>query len=71
MTTNSKKPETISTESQITRKDFWKCFRRSLTLDSSWNYERMQNLAYAYTMAPIIRRLYKGDKEKTSKALKR
>lgn len=71
MTMNSKKPETISSESQITRKDFWKCFRRSLTMDSSWNYERMQNLAYAYTMAPIIRRLYKGDKEKTSKALKR
>lgn len=71
MTMNSKKPETISPESQITRKEFWKCFRRSLTMDSSWNYERMQNLAYAYTMAPIIRRLYKGDKEKTSKALKR
>lgn len=48
-----------------------KCFRRSLTLDSSWNYERMQNIAYAYMMAPIIRRLYKDDKEKKSKALKR
>ncbi|WP_279386003.1 PTS system mannose/fructose/sorbose family transporter subunit IID [Clostridioides difficile] len=71
MTTSSKKLETISPDSKITRKDFWKCFRRSLTLDSSWNYERMQNIAYAYMMAPIIRRLYKDDKEKKSKALKR
>ncbi len=31
----------------------------------------MQNIAYAYMMAPIIRRLYKDDKEKKSKALKR
>ena len=45
MTTSSKKLETISPDSKITRKDFWKCFRRSLTLDSSWNYERMQNIA--------------------------
>ncbi|AWH76771.1 PTS system mannose/fructose/sorbose family transporter subunit IID [Clostridioides difficile] len=71
MTTSSKKLETISPDSKITKKDFWKCFRRSLTLDSSWNYERMQNIAYAYMMAPIIRRLYKDDKEKKSKALKR
>lgn len=58
MTTNSK-DRPIAPGSKITRKDFWSCFWRSLTLDSSWNYERMQNLAFAYTMAPIIRRLYK------------
>lgn len=71
MTTNSKEMEVVSQDSKITRKDFWKCYRRSLTLDSSWNYERMQNVAYAYAMAPIIRRLYKDDKEKRAEALKR
>jgi len=70
MTTNSKELKTISPESEITKKDFWKCFRRSCTLDSSWNYERMQNLAFAYMMAPIIRRLYK-DEDKRADALKR
>lgn len=59
MTMNSK-----NTKSVITKKDFWSVFFRSLTLDASWNYERMQNLAYAYAMAPIIRRLYKNNEEK-------
>lgn len=74
MTTNSKDTtkdiQTISPDSKITKKDFWQCFRRSLTLDSSWNYERMQNLAYCYMMAPIIRRLYEK-KEDRAAALKR
>lgn len=74
MTTNSKDTtkdiQTISPDSQITKKDFWQCFRRSLTLDSSWNYERMQNIAYCYMMAPIIRRLY-DKKEDRAAALKR
>ncbi|MDR0922260.1 MAG: PTS system mannose/fructose/sorbose family transporter subunit IID [Lactobacillales bacterium] len=62
MTTNSK--EITLPNSKITRKDFWSVFFRSLTLDVSWNYERMQNLAYAYAMAPIIRRLYNTPEER-------
>ena len=72
MTTNSKDMtkdlQTISPESKITKKDFNQCFWRSL--DSSWNYERMQNIAYCYMMAPIIRRLYEN-KEDRAAALKR
>ncbi|MBU5556705.1 PTS system mannose/fructose/sorbose family transporter subunit IID, partial [Enterococcus sp. S157_ASV_20] len=49
MTMNSK-----NTKSVITKKDFWSVFFRSLTLDASWNYERMQNLAYAYAMACLL-----------------
>lgn len=64
MTTNSNQQEiTISENSKITRKDFWSVYFRSLTLDSSWNYERMQHLAYAYAMAPIIRRLYTNEED--------
>ena len=74
MTTNAKDMtkdlQTISPESKITKKDFNQCFWRSLTLDSSWNYERMQNIAYCYMMAPIIRRLYEN-KEDRAAALKR
>lgn len=74
MTTNSKETmkdiQTISPESRITKGDFQQCFWRSLTLDSAWNYERMQNIAYCYMMAPIIRRLY-DKKEDRAAALKR
>ena len=66
----TKNLSTISPESRITKKDFQQCFWRSLTLDSSWNYERMQNIAYCYMMAPIIRRLYE-DREERAAALKR
>ena len=60
MTMNSK------TQNLSLLKRFLVCIFRSLTLDASWNYERMQNLAYAYAMAPIIRRLYKNNEEKAA-----
>lgn len=70
MTTNSK-IDTISSTSKITRKDFWSCYFRSLTLDSSWNYERMQNMAFGYMMSPIVRRLYGDDAQKSKESLER
>lgn len=69
MTTNSR-VSTISKDSSITKKDFWSCYWRSLVCDASWNYERMQNLAFVYMMAPIIRRVYKNEADKAA-ALKR
>lgn len=62
--------ETITENSKITKKDFWKVFFRSCTLDSSWNYERQQNLSYCYMMIPILKRLY-TKKEDMAAALKR
>ncbi|SDN46117.1 PTS system IID component, Man family (TC 4.A.6) [Fictibacillus solisalsi] len=59
-----------SNESVITRKDLMKVFWRSLRLLGSFNFERMQGLGYAFTMIPIIRKLYKT-KEERSLALKR
>jgi PTS system mannose-specific IID component len=32
-------------------------FLRSLLIHSTWNFQRMQNLGFAYTMIPTIRRL--------------
>lgn len=70
MTMNSNSSKAITKENVITKKIFRSCFWRSLTLDSSWNYERMQNLAFAYMMCPIIRHFYKS-KEDRAAALKR
>lgn len=69
MTTNSKS-NTISANSKITKRDFWKCFTRSCTLDSAWNYERMQHLMYCYMMIPILKRVY-SEKEDMAEALSR
>lgn len=60
-----------NSEKQITKKEFWQIFRRSMTLDSGWNYERQQNMNYCYMMIPVIKRLYGNDKEKMAEALKR
>lgn len=50
MTTNSK--QTINANTKLTKRDFWKVFTRSCTLDSAWNYERQQHLMYCYMMIP-------------------
>lgn len=68
MTMNSN--NRLSEETNITKGDLMKVFWRSFTLEASWNYERMQHMGYAFSMAPIIKKLYKT-KEGISGALKR
>lgn len=63
MNSNETKGEMYS-NSIITKKDFWSVYFRSMTLDASWNYERMQNLGYVYTMGPLIKRLYSEEKDR-------
>ena len=43
---------------------------RSTFLQGSWNYERMQNLGWAYSLIPAIKKLY-TNKEDQAAALKR
>lgn len=50
--------------------DFFRTFWRSGTEQGSWNFERMQNLGFAYIMAPAIKRLY-PDMNQRKAALKR
>lgn len=50
--------------------DFFRIFWRSGTEQGSWNFERMQNLGFAYIMAPAIKRLY-PDMNQRKAALKR
>lgn len=59
-----------NTDSKITNKDLRRVFWRSLSLQGSFNYERMQANGYAYAMIPILEKLYKK-KEDMAKALKR
>lgn len=55
---------------RLTKKDRISIWWRSTFIQGSWNYERMQNGGWAYTMIPAIKRLYKT-KEDRAAALKR
>lgn len=58
-------------EKKLTKKNLMRIFWRSCHQDASWNYERQQNLAAAYTMCDTIDILYKDDEEARSRALRR
>lgn len=54
----------------LTKKDRIAVAWRSTFLQGSWNFERMQNGGWAYSMIPAIKKLY-PEKEERIKALKR
>ncbi|HBM6641561.1 TPA: PTS system mannose/fructose/sorbose family transporter subunit IID, partial [Enterococcus faecium] len=62
--------KTSNTDLKITKKDLSKVFWRSFQMEFSWNYERQMNMAYAYAMIPILKKLYQT-KEQMADALKR
>ncbi|MFL2123845.1 PTS system mannose/fructose/sorbose family transporter subunit IID [Marinilactibacillus psychrotolerans] len=55
---------------ELTKKDRIAIWLRSTFIQGSWNYERMQNGGWAFTMIPAIKRLYKT-KEDRAAALER
>ncbi|MCO4619214.1 PTS system, mannose-specific IID component [Streptococcus infantarius subsp. infantarius] len=55
---------------QLSKSDRKKVWWRSTFLQGSWNYERMQNLGWAYALIPAIKKLYTS-KEDQAAALKR
>ena len=55
---------------QLSKSDRKKVWWRSQFLQGSWNYERMQNLGWAYSLIPAIKKLY-TTKEDQSAALER
>lgn len=65
MTSNSTEART-----QITKKDLMKVFWKSLPFEISWNYVRQDHLGFAYSISPIIEKLYKT-KEERKAALER
>jgi PTS system mannose-specific IID component len=60
----------MANELRLSKKDRISVWWRSTFLQGSWNYERMQNGGWAYTMIPAIKRLYNTKEERTA-ALKR
>ena len=55
---------------KLTKKDRVSIWWRSTFIQGSWNYERMQNGGWAFSMIPAIKRLYKT-KEDRAAALQR
>ncbi|MCL1630713.1 PTS system mannose/fructose/sorbose family transporter subunit IID [Sporolactobacillus sp. CPB3-1] len=60
----------MAQELKLSKKDRISVWWRSTFLQGSWNYERMQNGGWAYSMIPAIKRLYTS-KEDRAAALKR
>lgn len=60
----------MANELRLSKKDRISVWWRSTFLQGSWNYERMQNGGWAYTMIPAIKKLY-STKEDRAAALKR
>lgn len=60
------------TEKKVTlsKRDRWDVMWHSQFLQGSWNYERMQNGGWAYSMIPALRKLY-PNKEDMAAALQR
>lgn len=54
----------------LSKKDRLSVALRSTFLQGSWNYERMQNGGWAFSIIPAIKRLYKTEEERSA-ALKR
>ncbi|MHC5269023.1 PTS system mannose/fructose/sorbose family transporter subunit IID [Enterococcus sp. LJL98] len=55
---------------QLTKKDRLAVAWRSTFIQGSWNYERMQNGGFAFSMIPAIKKLYASKEDRTA-ALKR
>ena len=55
---------------QLSQSDRQKVWWRSTFLQGSWNYERMQNLGWAYSLIPALKKLY-TKKEDQAAALER
>lgn len=52
----------------LTKGDRMKVALRSQFIQANWNYERMHNVGYAFTMNPLIRTLYKNKEDQIQAA---
>lgn len=58
-------------DNKITKKDLKRVYIRNLFgFQWGWNYEKMQGLGYAFTMMPVLKRLYAKDPAQMKTALK-
>lgn len=50
-------------DKKINKKDLQRLFWRSIPMEGSWNYERMDNLGFAWAIMPILKKLYPDQKD--------
>lgn len=62
---------TISKENKITNKDLRQIMWRFLPMEFGWNYERQMHLAFAYMMAPLMKKLYHKNQKEYTESLER
>lgn len=62
---------TISKEKKVTNKDLRQIMWRSLPMEFGWNYERQMHLAFAYMMAPLMKKLYHKNQKEYTESLER
>ncbi len=55
---------------RVSRRELMRVFWRSFTINASYQYERQMNQGFAYSMSPVIEKLYDG-KEQRAEALVR
>lgn len=60
----------MTTSKKLTKKEINRVFWRSFGMEWDWNYERQANMAYCYSMIPVIEKLY-DTKEDRALALQR
>ncbi|MDT2598645.1 PTS system mannose/fructose/sorbose family transporter subunit IID [Enterococcus hulanensis] len=61
-----------STAQEVTKKDIYKVgFRWIMSNTSAWNWERMQNVAFAWSIVPVLKKVTNGDKGEMGHALTR
>lgn len=61
----------VNADKKITRDDLKRIFVRSLPYNASFNYERQLNVGWAFTLVPVLKKLYGDDPEELKAALKR
>jgi len=63
-TEEEKTTEQPNVKTNVTRKDLVKAMlRHNFTLQLSWNYERMQALGFCWSIMPILKKVYPGEKD--------
>ncbi|MDN6639225.1 MAG: PTS system mannose/fructose/sorbose family transporter subunit IID [Tetragenococcus sp.] len=60
-----------SSEKTVTSKDLRQIVWRSLPMEFGWNYERQMHLAFAYMMAPLMKKLYGDNTNEYAESLER
>ncbi|GBG97416.1 PTS system mannose/fructose/sorbose family transporter subunit IID [Lactococcus termiticola] len=55
----------------LSKKERFSVMMRSMFLQGSWNYERMQNLGFLYALVPALKKFYPAGSEEAKEALKR